>query len=64
MIGYVTIQGQMLEKFKYMEDFIKNVGLSRSVIYFKIGIYKFLKVPVLNNSTLSSHYFKNCFKII
>ena len=43
IIRYAAVQGQMLKKFKDMEDFIENEGLSRSTIYFKTGFYKFLK---------------------
>ena len=66
IIGYVAIQVQMLKNSKDMGDFVANVGLSRSTVYFKIGIYKFLKIflPVLKTSTLSSHYFKNNFKMM
>ena len=39
-IGYAAIQGQMSKRFKDTEDFIKNVGLSKSTAYFKIGLYK------------------------
>ena len=50
--GYTAIQGEMLKKFKDTEDFTENVALSRSTVYFKIGLYKFFKkVPVLKNST-------------
>ena len=52
----------MLKKFKDKEGFIENVVLSRSTIYFKIGLYKWLKeFPTLKNSSLSSHYFRNNF---
>ena len=64
VIGILATQEQMLKKFKDMYDFIENIRLSRSTVYFKIGIYKFLKkFPVLKNSTLSAHYFKNHFKL-
>ena len=43
----------MLKKFEDTEGFVENIWLSRSTIYFKIGLYKFLK-----NSSLSSHYLK------
>ena len=36
---YEAIQGQMLKKFKDMEGSIENVGLSRSTVCFKIGLY-------------------------
>lgn len=43
IIGYAAIKGQMLKKFKDTEDYIENVGRSRSTVYFKIELYKFLK---------------------
>ena len=43
----------MLKRFEDTEGFVENIWLSRSTIYFKIGLYKFLK-----NSSLSSHYLK------
>ena len=50
---YESIQGQMLEKFKDSEGIVENVGISRSTIYFKIGLYKFLKkYPALKTSSL------------
>ena len=64
-IRYESIQGQILKKFKNSEGYAENVGLSRSTIYFKTGLYKFLKkYSALKNSSLSSHYFRNNFKII
>ena len=64
-IRYESIQRQMLKIFRDTERFFENVGLSRSKIYFKIGLYKFLKKYLASkNSSLSSHYFKNKFKMI
>ena len=40
-IRYESIQGKMLKKFKDTQGFVENVGISRSTIYFKIGLYKF-----------------------
>ena len=55
----------MLKNFIDKEGFTENVGLSRSTVYFKIALYKFLKsFQALKNSSLSSHYFKNIFKLI
>ena len=55
----------MLKMFKDTEGFVGNVGLSRPPIFFKIGFYKFLKkYQALKNSSLSSHYFRNNFKMI
>ena len=64
-IEYVAKQRQMLKNFRDTEDFIKNVGLSRSSTYFKLGLYKILKkFLTLKKSTLSPHYVKNHFKVI
>ena len=44
------MQGQLLKKFKETGQFLENVGPSQSTIYFKIGLYKFLKkYPKSNN---------------
>ena len=52
-------EGQLFKKFT------DNVGQSKSMIYFKISLYKFLeKYPLLETSTLQSSYFKNNFKAI
>ena len=57
-------QGTLLKRFKEEDEFFDYVGLSRSNIYFKIRLYKFLsKFPVLKNSTLTSSYFKSNFKL-
>ena len=54
--------GKEGELFKKFTD---NVGQSKSMIYFKIPLYKFLeKYPLLETSTLQSSYFKNNFKAI
>ena len=54
-----------MKTFKDMEDFVENVGQSKSTIFLKVVLYSFLKkVPALNTSTLSSRYFKNYFKTI
>ena len=43
-ISYVAEQGQILKNFRDMEDVTtKNMGVSRSIIYFKIRLYKVLK---------------------
>ena len=64
-IRYESIQRQMLKTFRDTERFFENVGLIRSKIYFKIGLYKFLKKYLaLKNSRILSHYFKNKFKMI
>ena len=52
-------EGQLFKKFT------DNVGQSKSMMYFKISLYKFLeKYPLLETSTLQSSYFKNNFKAI
>ena len=44
----------MIKKYKEMEGFVGNIGLSQSKIYFQIGLYKFLKKYLaLKNSSLS-----------
>ena len=64
-IRYETKQGQMLKTFKEKERLIENVELSKSTVHFKIGLRKRLrKIPALKNSSLSSHYFRNNFKLI
>ena len=65
IIGYISQQGKMLKKFKKTENFYDNAGKSRSMIFFKISIYEFLKkYPSLKKSTLPSSYFKNNLKVI
>ena len=55
----------MLKKIKDTEGFVKYSQHSRSTIYFKIELYKFLKkYPTFKNSSQSSHYFRNNFKMI
>ena len=64
-IGHIGKKGEILKKFKDTEIFFDNVSQSRSMIYFKISLYKFLKKhPLLKKSTLQSSYFKNNFKAI
>ena len=64
-VKYEKIQGQMLKRLKDTKGFDENVGLSRSTIYLKIGLYRFLKKYLaLKNSTLLSHYFRNNFEMI
>lgn len=55
-IGYVGKQGQLLKNFKETENVFENVGQIKSKIYFKIGLYKFLK-----KSTLSFQLFEEEF---
>ena len=59
------MHGKILNKFREVEDLIKNVGQIKSTNCYKIRMLKFLeKYPVLKNSTLSSSYFQNLFKAI
>ena len=52
------IQRQMLKKFKDKKGLIEYVGLSRSTVYFKIGLYKRLKkFSALKNTSLSMKLF-------
>ena len=63
IINIVAKQGQLLQQFKELEEFFESVGLSRSTIYFKISLFKFLlKYPLLKTSCLSSRYFENILK--
>ena len=65
IINIVAKQGELAKRFKDSDEFFDDVGLSRSNIYFKIRLYKFLcKFPALRNSTHRPSYFKNNFKII
>ena len=44
---------------------MENMGLSRSHIYFKIRLHKFLsKYPLLKSCTLPQNYFKTHFRLI
>ena len=62
-MSYIGKQGQLLQKIKDTENFFYNVGQSKSMIYFKISLYKFLKkYPLLKKSTLQSSCSKNNFK--
>ena len=61
----VLKHAQLLKQFTKSEDFFERAGLSRSSIYFKTNLYKFLlKYPFLETSYLPFHYFKNNFKKI
>ena len=65
IINIVGKQGELLKRFKDSDEFFDGLGLSRSIIYFKISLHKFLcKFPVLKNSTLTSSCFKSNFKMI
>ena len=43
IINTVSKQGELLKRFNDAEEFFDRVGLSRSNIYFKISLYKFLR---------------------
>ena len=63
IINIVWKQGELLKRFKDYDKFFNSVGLSRSSIYFKTSLYKFLcKFPVLKNLTLTSSCFESNFK--
>ena len=63
--GYIAKQVELLKRFKDAQNFFDNVGQSKSIIYFKILLHKFLKkYPLLKTSTLQSSYFKNNFTAI
>ena len=65
IINIVGKQEELLKRFKDSNEFFDNIGLGRSNIYFKIGLYKFLcKYPKLKNSTLTASYVKSNFKMI
>ena len=61
-------QDQIFEKFKVNENFIdtvKELGISKSTILFKISIVKFVnKYPRMKKSSLSLHFVRNDFKMI
>ena len=65
IINIVGKQGELFKRFKEEDEFFDCVDLSRSKIYFKIRLFKFLcKFPVLKNSTLTPSYFKSNLKQI
>ena len=65
IINIVGKQGELLKRFKGEDEFFNSVGLSKSNIYFKMRLFKFLcKFPMLKNSTLTSSYFKSNMKLI
>ena len=56
-------QGDLLKRYKEEDKFFDCVGLSKSNIYFKMRLFKFLCIfPVLKNSTLTPSYFKSNLK--
>ena len=55
----VSKQGELLKRFKELDEYFESVGLSQSNIHFKIRFYRALvMLLVLRNLTLSSNYFK------
>ena len=65
IINIVGKQGELLKRFKEEDEFFNSVGLSKSNIYFKMRLFKFLcKFPVLKNSTLTPNYFRSNMKLI
>ena len=58
IINIVGKQGELFKRFKEEHEFFNKAGLSRSNIYFKMRLFKFLcKFPVLTNSTLTPKLF-------
>ena len=68
MLWLAYQQSQIFEKFKMNESFIdevKQLGISKSTILFKISIVKLVnKYPRMKKSSLSLQFLKNNFKII
>ena len=65
IINIIGKQGELLKRFKEKDEFFNSVGLSKSNIYFKMRLFKFLcKFPVLKNSTLTPNYFRSNMKLI
>ena len=59
IINIVSKQGELLKRFKELDEYFESVGLSQSNIHFKIRFYRALvMLLVLRNLTLSSNYFK------
>ena len=60
IVGLLIKQGYILKKFNDKEHFFETVGLSKSTIYFKINIYKFVKkYPVYIFHNLIFIHFSN-----
>ena len=65
IINIVGKQGELLKRFKEEDENFNSLGLSKSNIYIKMRLFKFLcKFPVLKNSTLTPSYFKSNMKLI
>ena len=64
IIHNVGKQGELLKKREESGEFFSRASLSRSNIYFKLRLHKFLcNFPILNKSILASSYFKSNFKL-
>ena len=66
IIKIVGKQSKLLKCFRDEDEFFDRIDLSRSNIYFKTSLYKFLhKFPLLKNSIpLLKNYFKSNCKLI
>ena len=66
IIKIVGKQSKLLKCFRDEDEFFDRIDLSRSNIYFKTSLYKFLhKFPLLKNSIpLLKNYFKSNGKLI
>ena len=66
IIKIVGKQSELLKCFRDEDEFFDRIDLSRSNIYFKTSLYKFLhKFPLLKNSIpLLKNYFKSNGKLI
>ena len=65
IINIVGKQGELFKRFKEEDEFFDCVDLSRSKVYFKIRLFKFLcKFRMLKNSTLTPSYLKSKLKQI
>lgn len=74
-VVYVAKQRHLLKKFKDKEYLTENAGRSKSILYFKIVLYRFfrkfhdlntsaLSIYCFSTSTPSIYYFRNTFKIL
>ena len=65
IINIVGKESELLKHFRDEDESFDRAGLSRSNIFFKISLCKFLKkITSLTNSSLTSSYVKNNFKLI
>ena len=56
IINIIRNQCQLLKQVKESAEFFESVFLSRSIFYFRMNLYKFVrKHPVVKKSTLSSY---------